>query len=74
MPLQFLEQVFAALRRGGVVRSRRRAGGEYSLARPAAEITGLDVVAALTGGVPRLGQRPVSAGDFAGSAARTQAP
>ena len=49
MPLQFLEQVFAALRRGGVVRSRRGAAGGYSLARPAADITVLDVVAALDG-------------------------
>ncbi len=35
MPLQFLEQVFAALRRAGVVRSRRGAAGGYALARPA---------------------------------------
>ena len=49
MPLQFLEQVFAALRRGGIVRSRRGASGGYALARPADEITVLDVVAALDG-------------------------
>jgi len=49
MPLQFLEQVFAALRRGGVVRSRRGAAGGYSLARPPAEISVLEVVAALDG-------------------------
>jgi Rrf2 family transcriptional regulator, cysteine metabolism repressor len=49
MPLQFLEQVFAALRRAGIVRSRRGASGGYSLARPAAEISVLDVVAALDG-------------------------
>jgi len=49
MPLQFLEQVFAALRRGGVVRSRRGAAGGYSLAHPAAEISVLEVVAALDG-------------------------
>jgi len=49
MPLQFLEQVFAALRRAGVVRSRRGAAGGYSLGRPAAEISVLDVVAALDG-------------------------
>ncbi len=49
MPLQFLEQVFAALRRGGVVRSRRGAAGGYSLARPAADVSVLDVVAALDG-------------------------
>lgn len=49
MPLQFLEQVFAALRRAGVVRSRRGAAGGYVLARPAGEITVLEVVAALDG-------------------------
>lgn len=49
MPLQFLEQVFAAMRRGGLVRSRRGAAGGYSLARPAAEISVLDVVAVLDG-------------------------
>ena len=49
IPLQFLEQVFSALRRGGVVRSRRGAAGGYSLAAPAAEISVLDVVAALDG-------------------------
>ena len=49
MPVQFLEQVFAALRRGGVVRSRRGAAGGYSLARPADAISVLDVVAALDG-------------------------
>ena len=49
MPLQFLEQVFASLRRAGVVRSRRGAAGGYSLARPAGEISVLDVVAALDG-------------------------
>jgi Rrf2 family transcriptional regulator, cysteine metabolism repressor len=49
MPLQFLEQVFAALRRSGVVRSRRGASGGYALARPAGEITVLEVVAALDG-------------------------
>jgi len=49
MPLQFLEQVFAALRRAGIVRSRRGAAGGYVLARPAGEISVLEVVAALDG-------------------------
>lgn len=49
IPLQFLEQVFAALRRGGIVRSRRGAAGGYVLARPADDVTVLDVVAALDG-------------------------
>lgn len=49
IPLQFLEQVFATLRRSGIVRSRRGASGGYSLARPAAKISVLDVVVALDG-------------------------
>ncbi len=49
MPLQFLEQVFASLRRAGIVRSRRGASGGYALARSADEITVLEVVAALDG-------------------------
>ncbi len=49
MPLQFLEQVFAALRRAGIVHSRRGAAGGYTLARPAAEISVLEVVTALDG-------------------------
>lgn len=49
MPLQFLEQVFASLRRAGIVRSRRGASGGYALGRPAAEISVLDVVTALDG-------------------------
>jgi Rrf2 family protein len=49
MPLQFLEQVFASLRRAGIVRSRRGASGGYSLARPAGDISVLEVVVALDG-------------------------
>ena len=49
MPLQFLEQVFAALRRAGIVRSRRGASGGYILARPAEQISVLEIVEALDG-------------------------
>jgi Rrf2 family protein len=49
MPVQFLEQVFAVLRRAGIVTSRRGATGGYRFARPPAVITVLDVVAALDG-------------------------
>jgi Rrf2 family cysteine metabolism transcriptional repressor len=49
MPLQCLEQLFAVLRRAGIVRSRRGAAGGYRLARPPADVTVLDVVAALDG-------------------------
>jgi Rrf2 family transcriptional regulator, cysteine metabolism repressor len=49
MPLQFLEQVFAVLRRAGIVRSRRGASGGYALAKPPGEITVLEVVSVLDG-------------------------
>jgi Rrf2 family cysteine metabolism transcriptional repressor len=49
IPVQFLEQLFAALRRAGVLRSQRGVGGGYSLARPASEITVLELVELLDG-------------------------
>jgi Rrf2 family protein len=49
IPLQFLEQLFATLRRAGIVRSRRGASGGYVLARPPAEVTVLEVVETLDG-------------------------
>ncbi len=49
IPEQFLEQVMAALRRAGVVRSIRGASGGYVLARPAREVTAGDVLRALSG-------------------------
>ena len=49
IPLQFLEQLFAILRRAGVLRSQRGVGGGYSFARPPAEISVLEVVELLDG-------------------------
>ena len=51
IPVQFLEQLFATLRRGGVLRSQRGVKGGYSFARPAAEITVLELVELLDGPV-----------------------
>jgi Rrf2 family protein len=51
IPVQFLEQLFATLRRAGVLRSQRGVGGGYSFARPAAEITVLEIVELLDGPV-----------------------
>lgn len=49
IPGQFLEQLFAVLRRAGLVMSQRGVKGGYRLARPASEISVLDVVEALDG-------------------------
>jgi Rrf2 family iron-sulfur cluster assembly transcriptional regulator len=47
IPLNYLEQLFARLRRGNLVKSVRGAQGGYVLARPADEITVAEIVRAL---------------------------
>jgi Rrf2 family protein len=59
MPVQFLEQLFSTLRRGGLLTSQRGVRGGYTLARPAEEISVLDVVQALDG---KLGEEGKEAG------------
>jgi Rrf2 family protein len=54
IPEQFLEQVLAALRRAGIVRSIRGAGGGYELARAARIITAGDVLRALSGHIVHI--------------------
>ncbi len=49
IPVQFLEQLFATLRRAGILRSQRGVKGGYTLARPADEITVLELVELLDG-------------------------
>ncbi|NIP88038.1 MAG: Fe-S cluster assembly transcription factor [Gammaproteobacteria bacterium] len=45
--LSYLEQLFARLRRSGLVRGMRGPGGGYQLARNAAEISIADIIAAV---------------------------
>jgi len=49
IPVQFLEQLFAVLRRAGVLRSQRGVKGGYSFAKPPSEITVLELVELLDG-------------------------
>ena len=49
IPVQFLEHLFATLRRAGVLRSQRGVKGGYSFARPPAEVTVLELVELLDG-------------------------
>lgn len=51
MPVQFLEQLFSTLRRDGLLISQRGVKGGYRLARPADQITVIEVVQALDGKV-----------------------
>src|SRR5689334_24290297 len=53
IPTQFLEQLFATLRRAGVLRSQRGVKGGYSFARPATEVTVLELVELLDGPLGR---------------------
>ncbi len=49
IPVQFLEGMFATLRRAGILQSQRGVKGGYSFGRPPEEITVLDIVEALEG-------------------------
>ena len=49
IPVQFLEQLFAVLRRGGILRSQRGVKGGYSFAREPSEVTVLEIVEMLDG-------------------------
>jgi Rrf2 family protein len=67
IPVQFLEQLFATLRRAGLLRSQRGVKGGYSFARPASQITVLEVTEMLDG---PLGQDAVGIFAEAAQAAR----
>jgi Rrf2 family cysteine metabolism transcriptional repressor len=49
IPVQFLEGLFATLRRAGILQSQRGVKGGYSFARPPSEVTVLEVVELLEG-------------------------
>jgi Rrf2 family transcriptional regulator, cysteine metabolism repressor len=49
IPVQFLEQLFAVLRRAGVLRSQRGVKGGYAFARAPSELTVLELVELLDG-------------------------
>lgn len=53
MPVQFLEQLFAVLRRAGIVNSQRGVKGGYRFARDPSQVTVLEVVELLDGPLGR---------------------
>jgi Rrf2 family transcriptional regulator, cysteine metabolism repressor len=69
VPVQFLEQLFAVLRRAGIIRSQRGVKGGYRFAREPADVTVLEIVELLDG---PLG-RDVDGGVFADAAAAARA-
>ncbi len=68
MPVQFLEQLFATLRRAGIVSSQRGVKGGYRFARDPAEVSVLEIVELLDGPIGRD-----SDGVFADAAAAARA-
>ncbi len=68
IPVQFLEQLFAVLRRAGLLKSQRGVKGGYSFARDPADITVLELVELLDGA---LGATAVGVFEDAAAAART---
>jgi Rrf2 family transcriptional regulator, cysteine metabolism repressor len=59
IPVQFLEGLFATLRRAGILQSQRGVKGGYSFARQPADVTVLEVVELLEG---ELGTDAASSG------------
>ncbi len=57
IPVQFLEGLFATLRRAGILHSQRGVKGGYSLARPPEEVTVLEVVELLEGSLAPEAER-----------------
>jgi Rrf2 family protein len=68
IPVQFLEHLFATLRRAGILRSQRGVKGGYSFARPSDEVTVLELVELLDG---PLGSEATGVFAEAAQAART---
>ena len=63
IPLQFLEQLFATLRRAGMLQSQRGVKGGYTFVRDPGEVTVLELVELLDGEIAAEGD---SASDPAG--------
>jgi Rrf2 family cysteine metabolism transcriptional repressor len=58
VPVQFLEQLFAVLRRAGVISSQRGVKGGYRFAREPEDVSVLEVVELLDGPLGRDAQGP----------------
>jgi Rrf2 family protein len=70
IPLNFLENILAELRRAGIVESRRGAAGGYLLARPPDEISLADVIRAVEGPLANVRGMSPDTLEYEGSAAR----
>jgi Rrf2 family protein len=69
IPPRFLENILLALRRAGIVQSRRGADGGFRLSRPPEEITVASVLRAVEGPIANVQGMPHDQVVYAGSAA-----
>lgn len=70
LSLAYLEQIFARLRRAGLVAALRGPGGGYRLARPAAAIAVADIIAAVDERIEATRCEPGAPGCLAADPAR----
>jgi Rrf2 family protein len=69
IPVKFLENILADLRRAGLVASQRGAEGGYRLARPASEVTVADIIRAVEGPLADVHGTPPEMVEYSGPAA-----
>jgi Rrf2 family protein len=69
IPLNFLENILAELKRAGIAESRRGSSGGWLLARPAGEISLADVIRAVEGPLANVRGMSPEALEYEGSAA-----
>jgi Rrf2 family protein len=68
IPVKFLENILADLRRAGLVASQRGAEGGYRLARPASEVTVADIIRAVEGPLADVHGTPPEMVEYSGPA------
>ena len=71
LSLPYLEQLFARLRRAGLVESVRGPGGGYRLSRPASEVRVVEVLAAVDEAVDAMRPGAGASGGMSGSRAQS---
>jgi Rrf2 family protein len=70
IPSKFLETILLELKHAGLIKSQRGAGGGYSLARPAADISVAEVIRAVEGPLAHVRGERVETVEYRGPAAR----
>jgi Rrf2 family protein len=70
IPLNFLENILAELRRAGIVESRRGAAGGYLLAKPPEDVSLADVIRAVEGPLANVRGMSPDVLEYEGSAER----